>query len=193
MTPEAPQPVPTGAPWLAIWRREFAADAHGSLAQAATISPTGDPEVRTVVLRGLSADGCPYFTTDARSDKARAVRAGSNVALCVWWSDSSTQIRLRGPATMIGDAEAGAWKPVRDALWAAHRDTERRGFTGPPPGTRLGTATDLPAAPDRTHPNFAILIVTPTRFDRLELGDPHVRHAWEWSEVGGWQGGRLAP
>lgn len=192
--PEAPRPVPTGAPWLDAWRRDL--EAHGSppLAQAATVDSGGVPEVRTVVVRGVSRDGCPVFTTDLRSAKARAVRTGSAVALCVWWADRGVQVRLRGPATLVAGGD-GAWSDVRARLWLGHRETERRGFAGPPPGSPWKPGEPAPAAsPDETpHANFGLVVVTPHRVDRLVLGDPHVRTTYRWHEDLGWRGGRVAP
>lgn len=206
MSPEAPIPVPDGAPWLDGWRTLYAQNAGTPLAQAGTVSASGEPEVRTVVLRGVSADGCPYFTTDLRSDKMSSIRAGSEVELCIWWPEPSIQVRLRGPTTPITESR-GPWGSVRDDLWTRHRETERRGFAGPPPGAPLdqeqGTAPHETTGaapnpgheppPDRPHPNFGLIVVTPTRFDRLELGDPHVRHVYAWTANTGWDGGRVAP
>lgn len=193
MTLEAPIPVPAGAPWLDGWRRAFAVHRGAALAQAATVSSTGLPEVRTVVVRGLSTDGSPYFATDVRSSKVQAVRSGSEIELCLWFPEPAVQFRLRGPAAAIG-AKAGSWAPVRRDLWRALREPDRRAFGGPAPGTVLDGSDATPAATEAPHPNFSILIVTPLRFERLELGDPHVRHVWLWEDGRSWSSGRrVAP
>ena len=188
--PAAPGGIPGDPPWRDWWRAAFDRHGHGSLAQIATVSPDGAPEVRTVVLRGLTADGCPFTTTDVRSEKVRAVRAGSELAACVWWKDPGVQVRLRGPAAVVvGDH---AWAEVRSALWSAHRDIERSGFAGPPPGTPIERAP-RPSPPPEPPEAFALLVAIPHRFERLSLGDPHERFRWGWRERGGWTGGRIAP
>ena len=55
------------APWRVPF--ETALRAHAPLAeiQVATSSPEGMPAVRTVILRGVSVEGFPYFFTDGRS------------------------------------------------------------------------------------------------------------------------------
>lgn len=197
--PPAPRPVPPAAPWLDLWRRDLGAHGPAPLAQAATVATGGRPEVRTVVVRGATRDGCPVFTTDVRSAKARAVQAGSAVALCLWWPDPGVQVRLRGPATLISDSDGAgsddAWTNVRARLWGAHRETERRGFAGAPPGTPWEPGA-LPAAPSPNatpHANFGLVIVTPYRFDHLLLGEPHIRTTFRWYEDRGWEGGRVTP
>lgn len=198
--PTAPLVVPAGAPWLAAWRAAFADDARSRLAQVATVAGSGEPEVRNVVLRGLSADGAPYFAADRRSAKVRSVRAGSLAELCLWWPDPGTQVRLRGPVSVIGGGEAG-WSEVRRDVWGALRGTERDGFTGPAPGTPLPVAgaaeraagvRDAASAATAPHPNFTLLVLTPLRFDRLVLGEPHARTVYTWSGTG-WNGGAVAP
>lgn len=192
MKPPAPQQVPTGAPWLDRWRKDFEDPERTRLAQLATVSAGGAPEVRTVVLRGLSRDGAPYLASDRRSAKIRAVRAGSSAELCVWWSGPDVQIRLRGPLHVIGANDAGAWAEVRDRVWSELRPPEQRGFAGPGPGTPLAEQSVRPEAPDGPDPNFVLALLTPLRVDHLELGDPHRRDIYRWTPAG-WTGGPVQP
>ena len=192
MNPRAPREVPAGAPWLDGWRRDVEDPDRAPLAQLATVSPGGAPEVRTVVLRGLADDGAPYFAADRRSAKIRAVRAGSHAELCLWWSGPDVQVRLRGPLQVIGADATGPWAEVRARVWRDLRPTEQRGFAGPGPGTPLAPHAALPELPGEPHPNFVLGVLTALRFDRLALGDPHHRVVYTWSS-GAWAGGRVQP
>ena len=192
MSPHAPRRVPRGAPWLDRWRRDVADPERKRLAQLATVSPGGAPEVRTVVLRDLSDDGAPMFAADRRSAKIRAVRAGSHAELCVWWSGPDVQVRLRGPLFVVDADTAGPWADVRGQMWSQMRPTEQRGFAGPAPGTPIDVPPAPPDVPTDPHPNFVLGVLTPLRFDRLVLGDPHEREVYAWSPDG-WTGGRVQP
>lgn len=202
--PAAPAPVPRTPPWLDACREALRATDALPLAQAATVSPGGLPEVRSVVLRGLTRDGAGVVTTDLRSAKADAIRAGSHVELCLWLAEHGLQIRLRGPAALV-DAADEPWSEVRSGLWREQRDAERRGVAGPPPGTPLPSspehaedrreerAVEHPPAPKHPHANFGLIVVSARRCEFLRLGDPHQREVYRWSAAGGWSGGRVTP
>ena len=178
-------------PWLPYWRTAFHKN-KDRFVQLATVSPDGLPEVRTVVLRGLADEtGLPYFFSDARSAKYRALRAGSPMSLHTWWKPTSEQFRLRGAVQRVQSGDH-PWGQRRQELWWSQGEANRRLFLRQPPGTPVEeTPTDVE---DQTKPpeHFALMILHPEYVDYLKLGDPQERFIW-WLENGEWQGGQVVP
>ena len=155
----------------------------------ATVSPGGEPEVRTVILRGLSDKGEPYFFTDARSSKVRA--AGPKLELCAWWNATQEQFRLRGPVELVMSG-ASAWGERRRELWE-HRGEGRKLFLGAAPGTPLEKVSESdkavePKENQEPPETFVLMVVKPERVDYLKLGEEQERRVWRL-EGGAWRGG----
>ena len=178
-------------PWLAPWRTAFHKN-KDRFVQVATVSAEGLPEVRTVVLRGLAEEtGLPYFFSDTRSAKYRALSAGSQMSLHTWWKPTSEQFRLRGEVESV-QREDHPWGQRRQELWWSQGEENRRLFLRQPPGTPVDkTPTDVE---DQTKPpeHFALMILNPLHVDYLKLGDPQERFIWGL-EGGEWQGGQVVP
>lgn len=201
-SPAAPDPsaslpdepvLDPAAPWLGRWRAAAARNEGDRLVQVATVSPAGEPEVRTVVLRGLARDGRPTFVGDARAAKHVALEAGSALELCVWWSGSGEQFRLRGPVLAV-TTDDSPWAGRRRELWRAQGPEGRARFLGPAPGSpQPAPGAAAPAeAPADPPPSFALYVLEPRRVERLELtaGPARELHVLEPS---GWRGGPVAP
>jgi len=184
----------------------FAGAGGRPLAQAATVSPAGLPEVRTVVLRGLGPEADAWFASDARSHKFRSLTTTPWLELCLFDAAAGVQWRLRGRVSLHKD----------DALarraWSELPPTTRQGFFSPPPGAPVArTAGDAsapvaglwraagadrgeapairPAEPPAT---FAVVRLPPARCDRLVLGPPLLRRRWTL-EGGAWKREDLVP
>jgi len=180
-------------PWLPLWRTALQNN-RGRFVQVATVSPDGLPEVRTVVLRGLTEAGEPYFHTDARSAKCRALAAGSKLELHAWWDGTREQFRLRCPAQLIGEGE-GKWDGLRQKLWKDQGAEGRRLFLRGVPGAPLATPTEfVDSVEDRATPpeHFVLVLLSPTHVDYLKLDEPHERRIWRL-EAGTWRGGAVIP
>lgn len=163
------------------------------LAQAATVSPDGLPEVRTVVLRGLGTDAEVWFASDARTGKFASLAASPWLELCLFDAGAGVQWRLRGRAAVhAGDALARrAWRELPPATRAL--------FFSAPPGEPLpeGVDTaqpegDAAATTPDPPPPFAVVRLPPARCDRLLLGPPLARRRW-WLESGRWTGHAVVP
>lgn len=183
-------------PWLTPWLTAFERNAGDRFAALATVSPAGLPQVRTVVVRGLDDAGRPYFATDARSAKIDAVRAGSEVELCVWWPASAEQFRLGGPAELI-ETDDHARAGLRRALWARIDAENRALMLGPAPGSAPVPGGSLERDSDRPAPTLTVVVVEPRRVDHLTLAPrdgsrPSRRARYRLSE-GVWQGGAVVP
>lgn len=181
----------TAPPWLSLWRTAFHKN-KDRLVQVATVSPDGLPEVRTVVLRGLADEtGFPYFFSDARSAKYRALAAGSQLSLQTWWGETSEQFRLRGEVESV-QREDHPWGARRQELWWSQGEENRRLFLRQPPGTPVEeTPTEVD---DQTKPpeHFTLMILSLLHVDYLKLGDPQERFIWRL-EDDAWHGGQVVP
>lgn len=187
-------------PFLPALRAAFERADGRPLAQAATVSPDGLPEVRTVVLRGLGPDGDPCFATDARSAKLASLRATPWLELCLFDGAAGLQWRL------LGRAHVHAGDALARRVWEALPPPSRALFLTPPPGrplaaaapgpdpTPTGTADRAPAAGAAPRPPlaFAVVRLPPVRCDRLRLGPPLARRRWVL-DGGAWQGEDVVP
>ena len=135
----------------------------------ATVGPAGDPEIRTIVLRGASAsDWTLRFHTDNRSAKFAALAASARIGLHVYDPHLKVQVRFCGLAHVRGEGD------VADAAWAKSLPMSRACYAQKPaPGAEL-PAPDLPAVLagqdlDFARQNFAAVVVHVTEIDWLYL------------------------
>lgn len=73
-----------------------------------TIGPTGEPESRTVLLKGLDERGFVFFTNH-RSDKGNQLSVDPRCALHFGWYALERQVRIVGEAEIIERAETEAY------------------------------------------------------------------------------------
>jgi pyridoxamine 5'-phosphate oxidase len=85
----------------------------------ATATPTGQPLVRTVLLKYFDRDGLVFFT-NYESRKARQINENPSVALLFLWLPLQRQVQITGQASKISTAESLAY------------------FTSRPRGNQLG-------------------------------------------------------
>jgi pyridoxamine 5'-phosphate oxidase len=90
----------------------------------ATVDPTGLPNVRMVLLKGVDGPGHPdrgfVFYTNFESAKGRELLGAGKAALVFHWKSLRRQVRVRGLVSVVSDAEADAY------------------FASRPRGSRLG-------------------------------------------------------
>ena len=99
---------------FAAWMEE-AAKSEPSEANAmsiASVDAVGHPDVRMVLLKGHGADGFVFFT-NLESAKGRELLHEPHAALCFHWKSIRKQVRVRGPAAQVSDAEADAYFATR--------------------------------------------------------------------------------
>ena len=185
-------------PWLPLLQSALEENQNNRAVQVATVSPSGEPEVRTVILRGLSEAGEPYFFTDARAAKVRAVEAETGevagLELCAWWNATQEQFRLRGPVTLVTN-DSSPWGERRRELWARRGEKSRQSFLDAAPGTPLEEASKSDKSEkDQEEPpeTFVLMVVKPERVDYLKLGEEQERRVWRL-EGGVWRGGPVVP
>ncbi|MEX0752314.1 MAG: pyridoxamine 5'-phosphate oxidase [Xanthobacteraceae bacterium] len=78
----------------------------------ATVDSGGLPNIRMVLLKGLDRRGFVFYT-NRDSQKGRELGAQPQAALGFHWKSLRRQVRIRGPVTQVGDAEADAYFATR--------------------------------------------------------------------------------
>lgn len=78
----------------------------------ATVDETGLPDVRMVLLKDAGPDGFVFYT-NLGSAKGRQLAATPKAALLFHWKSLRRQVRVRGPAERVSDAEADAYFATR--------------------------------------------------------------------------------
>lgn len=103
-----------------------------------TVSDTGEPSVRIVLLKQVDERGFVFYT-NFESRKGRELLATKRAALCFHWQQLEVQVRVEGVARPVGDAEAdayfasrargsqlGAWASIQSSVMALPGDLENR-------------------------------------------------------------------
>ncbi len=155
----------------------------------ATVTPSGEPRVRTVVLRAFEpAPRRLRLHTDARSGKFAELSANPSAALHIYDPGSQIQVRLLGQAALhTGDA-------VADAAWQACRPQSRLCYaTLPAPGTPIAAPLPAPASEAGGRAHFAVVLFSLDQFEWLWLAAAgHRRARFDWTGAD-WRGNWLAP
>jgi pyridoxamine 5'-phosphate oxidase len=98
----------------------------------ATVDPSGYPDARMMLLKGVDERGFVFYT-NLGSAKAKALMHDPRVALCFYWAEISKQVRVRGQASIVPDEEADAYFATRPRLsqisaWASKQSQPMRGY-----------------------------------------------------------------
>jgi len=83
-------------------KKEIRDPASSSLA---TASKVGQPNVRMVLLKGLSSKGFVFYT-NLNSSKSHELRENPKAAMCFHWKSFNRQIRILGSVTQVEVKEA---------------------------------------------------------------------------------------
>ncbi len=103
---------------FSLWFDEAKARPEIQLPEAmclSTVSPSGDPEGRMLLLKGYDEGGFVFYT-NFDSPKAKALAKSPKAALTVYWEDLHRQIRISGKVQRVSDAEADAYFASRPRL-----------------------------------------------------------------------------
>jgi pyridoxamine 5'-phosphate oxidase len=96
----------------------------------ATVDPAGVPNARMVLLKGVDPSGHPQrgfvFYTNMESAKGRELLLSRRAALVFHWKSLRRQVRVRGDASVVDDAEAEAYfvtrpRGSRIGAWASQQ------------------------------------------------------------------------
>ena len=88
-----------------------------------TVDETGLPDVRMVLMKGFDSEGFVFYT-NTESAKGRELAAVPKAAAVFHWKSLRRQVRLRGPAERVSEAEADAYfasrpRDSRIGAWAS--------------------------------------------------------------------------
>lgn len=120
---ERTEPIALFGEWL---KAAEASEPNDPNAMAlATVDSNGLPDVRMVLLKGFDASGFVFFT-NFESAKGRELLLNPKAALCFHWKSLRKQVRVRGPATLVSEAEADAYfasrpRGSRIGAWASQQ------------------------------------------------------------------------
>lgn len=94
----------------------------------ATASKTGQPDVRYVLLKRISAAGLEFFT-NADSVKAQQLEANPHAALATYWRELGRQVRARGPIEQLPPDRVAEYFATRSrasqlGAWASQQSHE---------------------------------------------------------------------
>jgi pyridoxamine 5'-phosphate oxidase len=97
----------------------------------ATVDPSGLPDVRMVLLKGHDESGFVFFT-NFESAKGVELLATRKAALCFHWKSIRRQVRVRGPVSVVTEAEADAYHASRPkdsqiGAWASRQSRALKG------------------------------------------------------------------
>jgi pyridoxamine 5'-phosphate oxidase len=127
--PAEGDPFATFAEWFALANTKEPNDANAM--SLATVDGDGLPNVRMVLLKGHDAAGFVFYT-NFESAKGRELLGAGKAALCFHWKSLRRQIRIRGPVTVVSDAEADAYfgsrpKDSQIGAWASRQSRALKG------------------------------------------------------------------
>lgn len=167
-------------PWLEPLRAaESSEEGRQFILALATLGPTGDPHVRSVVCRRVDEKGQLWIASDIRSGKHRELVAFPRASAVAWFPTAREQFRFDGGAKILDSATD---IPDRVELWRALPPTTRATFFWPAPGTPRGSTESFVASSEvlEPPPTFEILMLQPTHVEHLVLRThPHQRRRWE--------------
>ena len=116
---------------FASWYRD--AQCHPAIPDAsavnlATVSSSGAPSSRMVLIKDCSSDGFVFYT-NLSSRKAGELKANPNAALCFYWAPLGRQIRIEGRVIQVSGDEADAYfatRPIESRIgaWASRQSEE---------------------------------------------------------------------
>jgi pyridoxamine 5'-phosphate oxidase len=97
----------------------------------ATADAAGQPDLRMVLLKHVDQNGFVFYT-NFESAKGRQLAENPKAALCFHWKSLRRQVRVRGPAVQVSDAEADAYFSTRPkdsqiGAWASRQSRRMEG------------------------------------------------------------------
>lgn len=113
----------------------------------ASVDEHGDPDARTVLLRGLDARGVVFYT-NLTSTKGRQLQARPRAAAVLHWREQERQVRITGAVEAVAADEA-------DAYWATRPRGHRISALASPQSEVVGSRAELEAQVAEVEARFA--------------------------------------
>jgi pyridoxamine 5'-phosphate oxidase len=120
---EADEPFALFQGWLEEAKQAEPNDPNGMA--LATVDSDGLPNARMVLLKGFDTDGFVFYT-NTESQKGQELLGQGKAAGLFHWKSLRRQVRLRGPVSLVTDAEADAYfqsraRDSRIGAWASQQ------------------------------------------------------------------------
>ena len=114
---------------FSVWFEQVeAVEADPTAMALATATRDGRPSVRTVLLKGIDAQGFVFYT-NYHSRKGREIEQTGRASLLFLWRSVERQVRVDGRVEKVTDAESDAYFATRpiESRWSvyASRQSER--------------------------------------------------------------------
>jgi len=74
----------------------------------ATSSKSGNPDVRMLLLKGMSSKGFVFYT-NLNSPKSLDLKENPKAAMCFHWKSLQRQVRILGSVTQVDDSDADSY------------------------------------------------------------------------------------
>ncbi len=93
----------------------------------ATVSATGAPSARVVLLRGFDERGLVFFT-NYQSRKGQELAVNPHAAIVFFWPELERQIRIEGKISFVSESESDQYyhsRPIKSRLgaWVSQQST----------------------------------------------------------------------
>ena len=93
-----------------------------------TVSPSGSPRSRMVLLKMVEGDEIGFFT-NLESDKSLEIAGCDSVAVTMWWPEMERQVRMEGTADQMGRSQVEEYhhsrsRKSRIGAWASAQSRE---------------------------------------------------------------------
>jgi len=114
-----PDPIVQFETWFAQARNARGAEPNAM--QVATADRSGNPSVRTVLLKGLDAGGFVFFS-NYESRKGQDLAVNARAELLFFWGELERQVRVHGSVEKVSREESAAYfhsRPVGSQIGAA--------------------------------------------------------------------------
>ncbi|WP_439495843.1 pyridoxamine 5'-phosphate oxidase [Bosea sp. (in: a-proteobacteria)] len=120
---QAEEPFALFSDWLEEAGRSEPNDPTGMA--LSTVDAEGLPNVRMVLLKGYDRDGFVFYT-NTESQKGQELLGQGKAAALFHWKSLRRQVRIRGPVSLISDAEADDYfrsraRDSRIGAWASQQ------------------------------------------------------------------------
>nr|WP_068318824.1 pyridoxamine 5'-phosphate oxidase [Pseudovibrio hongkongensis] len=114
-------PYPLFEEWMAEAEKKEPNDPNAMA--LSTVDSDGLPNIRMVLLKGLSPNGFVFYT-NLESVKGQELSQHPKAALCFHWKSLRRQVRVRGQVVPVSEAEADAYfasrpRKSRIGAWAS--------------------------------------------------------------------------